>query len=432
VTEGLTTTPRLVRYSIPDLDRHLFFNPAYACSVVTNTCGAKMIDDYLSLRGESNPFIEKLSGIPVFQGAEQDKTYGRVPERLIIELTTACNLRCKTCYLAASRSRENELTTDEVRKLLFEAAKSGTRTVAFIGGEPFLRRDLPELVDIALDSFFDVQVSTNGTIVTEGFIERFSGLENLTLQVSLDGPDEVSNDAIRGTGTYARASRFLELAATSGIRTSVSSVLNRVNYNQVGAMCDFAFEKGCTLAIFHKVHVFGRAEEFPEIVPSPAQLRHGMGLLLNKFHEYEVPGKMAVDFPHHRCFRGDSALDAAVLGCHFGRAYAYVTSAGDLVCCSHLQDGEFNYGNVRERGLIEIWQTSPGLDAMRNLTVESIPSCSRCKFKYMCRGSCRADALANSGDIAGDPHDCEALRSFYEYVLDYFAREQPLTIPEKG
>ena len=389
-----------------------------------------MIDAYVFGSPEHSTFIERISEISIFASAADDSEYGKVPERLIVELTTACNLRCKTCYISAAKAHDRELTTREVKNLLEEASGHGTKTAAFLGGEPFLRPDLSELVESALALFAEVQVSTNGTIANEEFFRRFSGSPRLVVQVSMDGPDPDSNDAIRGKGSHAKAMSFLDLAGEHGIRTSVSGVLNKYNYSLVGRVCDLAFQKGCFLAIFHKVHVFGRAEDFPQIIPDASELRHGMGLLLNKFRQYEQPGKMIVDFPHNRCFRGDRALDACFPGCHFGRAFAYVTSVGNLVCCSHLQEGEFNYGNVRDRGLIELWQESPSLDRMRQLRVDDIPSCSRCQFKYMCRGSCRADALGHSGDLYGDPHDCAALRDFYSYVLDYFGRNMPLVKPE--
>jgi radical SAM protein with 4Fe4S-binding SPASM domain len=448
--------PRLVHHGADDLGRHLFFNPASARFAVTDPAGARIIEDYLRLRtkggaetraegaqgppqtkkpvasvASSGAFIDELAQMGILACAEDSQDYGRVPERLIIELTTACNLRCKTCYVAASRARESELSTQEVKELLREAACSGTASVAFLGGEPFMKPDLIDLVEAALDRFSDVQVSTNGTRTDHAFLQRFAGVKGLTLQVSLDGPDQASNDAIRGKGSFTKALGFLNLARQLGLRTSISSVLNRCNYNLVGGLCDFALDQGCVLAIFHKVHIFGRAEEFPEIIPSQAQLMHGMGVLLQKFCQYEGPGRMKVDFPHNRCFRGDPALDASYLGCHFGRAFAYVTSQGDLVCCSHLQNGQFNYGNVRKKGLIELWQTSPGLDRMRHMTVDDIPSCRQCQFKYMCRGSCRADALGSSGRLQGQPHDCDALRSYYAYVLDYYLRETEVTTPRR-
>lgn len=430
--ERRNPNPRLVSYALPEIDRFIFFNPASASFVVTNSAGHNTITQYLAGALEPDPFIEKLNEPLIFQEVEATSGYGLIPQRLIVELTTACNLRCKTCYMSASLSQDDEMTTEEVTSLLRDAAAGGTETVAFIGGEPLMRRDLPLLVGFALDNFSDVMISTNGTMIDEGFLSRFSRKRNLAIQVSMDGPDEASNDAIRGRGSFAKASNLLDLAGDHGIRTALSSVLNRHNYNLVGQICDFAAGKGCFMTIFHKVHVFGRAQDFPEILPSKAELVHAMGVLLQRFDQYERAGKMIVDFPHNRCFRGDSALDTAFLGCHFGRASAYVTSDGNLACCSHLRDGEFRCGNLRSQSLLDIWQNSPGLDRMRQMTVEDIPSCRECQFKYMCRGSCRADALGHAGDIAGGPHDCDALKAYYAYVLDYYARTTEPVTPQEG
>ncbi len=427
---GTSKKPRLVRYDASNVDRYLFFNPTSASMVVTDTTGATLIESHIKGEAGEHPFIELMKSRGLFQTPDETD-YGIVPSRLIIELTSACNLRCKTCYMAAAAALKDELSTDEIKHLMSEAARAGTESVALMGGEPFLRKDLFELVKFALARFTEVQVSTNGTILDEDFLRAFSGC-NLTLQVSLDGADASSNDAIRGKGSFEKASRLLDQAKAAGLRTAISGVLNSLNYNLVGKMCDFAYEKHAQMVIFHKVHIVGRAEQFPEILPSKEELMHGMGVLLNKFHEYEISGKMIVDFPHNRCFRGDGILDACYPGCHFGRAFAFVTSNGNLVCCSHLRDGEFIYGNIRNSSLLEIWQTSEQLNSIRQLKVDDIPSCSQCQFKYMCRASCRADAFAHSGSLFGDPPDCEALKGYYSYVLDHFTRNTEPTLVRSG
>lgn len=430
--------PRLVTYDLAASDRYLFYNPASAACLVTDSRGRAIVNQHLEKRqperqhpetGAPHPFVTRLTPTGIFKQVDVEPGYGLVPQRLIVELTAACNLRCKTCYMSAAKPAAGEMTTEEVISLLGSAARDGTDTVAFIGGEPMMRRDLTALVDFAVAGFAEVMISTNGTLVEEAFLARFDGSRNLTLQVSVDGPDAASHDSIRGKGSFAKASAALDLARKNGIKTMVSSVLNRYNYNLAGKTCDFAAEKGSVMAIFHKVHVFGRAQDSPDILPSKEQLMHGMGALLEKFDQYETRGKMIVDFPHNRCFRGDSSLDVAFLGCHFGRASAYVTSDGNLACCSHLRSGEYTCGNVRERPLLEIWRTSPALEKMRNITVDDLPSCGACRIRYMCRGSCRADALGHSGALDGDPYDCEALKAYYTYVLDYYARNVKPVFP---
>ncbi|MGQ9810403.1 MAG: radical SAM protein [bacterium] len=421
---------RIFKHSIANEDRHLYFNPASAAFLVTNKLGSSIIDDFIMGRG-SHKFVNTVIARGLFDRADPG-SYGKVPERLILEITTGCNLRCKTCYMAASKPQPDELTLVEIKRLLEEASKAGCKTVAIIGGEPFLREDLLPITRFALDRFEEVQISTNGTLLAREFIEKFKASKNLVIQISLDGPDAESNDRIRGKDSFGKAKEFIGLACRSGIRITLSTVLNAYNYNLVSKMCEFASEVGAQGVIFHKVHVVGRAEKFPDIMPTAEQLMHGMGMLLSMSYEYEISGRLIVDFPHNRWIRGDRLIDAAYPACHFGRAFAFVASKGDLVCCSHLRDGEFVCGNVRQRDLLEIWNTSPMLSRMRNLSVEEIPSCTRCDFKYICRASCRADALGASGSILGDPPDCDALKRYYRYVFDHYARTIDPIIPEVG
>jgi len=421
---------RIVRHSLPSEDRYLYFNPVSAAFVVTNKLGSKIIEDYISGKA-SHEFIKMISTKGIFDRPDRT-SYGESPERLILELTTACNLRCRTCYMVASKPSPEELTTTEIEGLLDEASKAGCKTVALMGGEPLLRDDIIPITRFALDRFQQVQISTNGTLDAMQLVKEFKHSKNLTIQISLDGPDAQSNDRIRGKGSFQKARSFMGALSSAGISTTLSTVLNAYNYNLVAKMCEFACEVGASAVIFHKVHVVGRAEDFPDIIPTAEQLMHGMGMILKMFYDYGVSGRLMVDFPHNRWIRGDTLIDAAHPVCHFGRAFAFVTSRGDLVCCSHLRDGEFVCGNIRKKSLLEIWNTSPTLAAMRNLTVEEIPSCAMCEFKYICRGSCRADALGASGSILGDPPDCDALKRYYRYVLDHYARTIDPVIPEVG
>src|SRR5262249_49203329 len=66
-----------------------------------------------------------------------------------IEITRACNLPCKHCYINAGKARRHELSTDEVKRLLDDLKAHGVFCVVFLGGEPFIRPDFLELVRYA-------------------------------------------------------------------------------------------------------------------------------------------------------------------------------------------------------------------------------------------------------------------------------------------
>lgn len=153
---------------------------------------------------------------------------------LCLDVTTRCNLRCRYCGFASSypRTRE-ELSTDELRSILKQAAAMHTRVVSFGGGEPFLRADVPGLMAFAAFLGIAVHVNTNGTRLDRRMVESLAAIPGLTLVLSLDHPDEVRNDDQRGPGTFraVRDAVHLLRADAPKIRVGINAVLGPHNFD---------------------------------------------------------------------------------------------------------------------------------------------------------------------------------------------------------
>ena len=80
--------------------------------------------------------------------------------------TNACNMYCAHCYRDAGCKAEEELSTEEGKKLLHEIAKAGFKIMIFSGGEPLMRPDILELVKCAADLHMIPVFGTNGTLIT--------------------------------------------------------------------------------------------------------------------------------------------------------------------------------------------------------------------------------------------------------------------------
>jgi Fe-coproporphyrin III synthase len=114
--------------------------------------------------------------------------HSRYPEEIVIELTSKCNLKCNFCFntlnnknlsennqlicnsavLAKSKkNKEKELSKKEVFALLDEIKKWGAKSVRFTGGEPFLRKDLEEIIRYAKYNKLTTVLNTNGTILSK-------------------------------------------------------------------------------------------------------------------------------------------------------------------------------------------------------------------------------------------------------------------------
>src|SRR6202046_1225513 len=132
------------------------------------------------------------------------------PICLTWELTYACNLACTHCLSSSGRRDPNELTTEEAKALIDEIAAMQIFYINIGGGEPMMRRDFFELIEHAVEQHVGVKFSTNGTRVDDAAAARLAGIDYLDIQISIDGVDATTSDAIRGAGSYARARRAMD------------------------------------------------------------------------------------------------------------------------------------------------------------------------------------------------------------------------------
>ena len=124
---------------------------------------------------------------------------------------TVCNLRCSHCFISCSPDNHTFefLEFEEVMGWVERARSWGVKEYYFTGGEPFMNRDLPAMVEAILP-FAPVSILTNGTLLRERELERLEAADrasdySLEIRVSIDGPTAEMNDEVRGEGTFERA-----------------------------------------------------------------------------------------------------------------------------------------------------------------------------------------------------------------------------------
>jgi len=139
---------------------------------------------------------------------------------------TLCNLQCTHCFISSSPTNHAHemMSLAEVRRYLEEAERLGVKEYYFTGGEPFLNREILEIIEAAL-ALGPVSVLTNGVLIRPETAARLRALSDaspysLDLRISIDGTDAATNDPIRGEGTFERI--------LAGIRTVAAAGLNPV------------------------------------------------------------------------------------------------------------------------------------------------------------------------------------------------------------
>jgi cyclic pyranopterin phosphate synthase len=155
------------------------------------------------------------------QSAGMRDGFGRRIEYLRISVTDKCNLRCVYCMPEGGLpwlKREELLTYEEIASVVRQMAELGLRRVRLTGGEPLVRKDLPELVRMlrAVDGIDDIALSTNGVLLGEMADElREAGVNRVNLSLDSLRPERVDLIA-RRAGSYDRIMEGFAAAERAG------------------------------------------------------------------------------------------------------------------------------------------------------------------------------------------------------------------------
>lgn len=206
---------------------------------------------------------------------------GRPLRDLRLSVIEACNFRCPYC-MPADRVPDDHgldaasrLSFDQIERLVRGFVRVGVRKLRITGGEPLLRKRLPELIArlAALDGLDDIALTTNGSLLAaQARALREAGLHRLT--VSLDTLDPDGFAALSGgRGALADVLRGLDAAREAGFTgTKLNCVVQRgINDDQVLPLIAFAREHGHTMRFIEYMDVGTcNAWSMERVVPSSA------------------------------------------------------------------------------------------------------------------------------------------------------------------
>jgi radical SAM protein with 4Fe4S-binding SPASM domain len=327
-----------------------------------------------------------------------------------LELTRACNLPCKHCYISAGAKRKGELTTAEILQLLEQLRDQGVFVVVFLGGEPMMRPDFTQIVRHAHDLGLVVSIGSNGTYITQRLIDELPR-EECFISVSLDGIEFQRELRIRSTFEDIR-DRLL-LLKSNGIPTGIMCVITDKNLDEVERILDFAikhdFYFGST-----PFSPIGRGRRFPELMPTPRLAAQAARLYKRDAeHEQEMMVKTGLCFT--KVFQKCYVLSKATRREFCGTALVYIQSDGEVYPCTTCSSaGRFRAGNIRERSFAEIWED--GFRELRAISWDDFKGCKSCDLAqepYFCTSRCPVMSEVYTSDplVCGStPYLKESLR----------------------
>jgi radical SAM protein with 4Fe4S-binding SPASM domain len=329
------------------------------------------------------------------------------PLKVSIVLTDRCNLRCLHCGVAEIEYSEPELEYEGWLEVCQQLEEAQVFRAHLSGGEIFV---LPWIFKL-LEAFHKHKVSieginTNGTLLTSEKVKRLAACltrKERFVQVSLDGPNAVVHDALRGAGAFVRAMDGIRLLRENGFRVGLFSVVNKFNCDTLPAIVDKALELGGVYINFNKLGFVGRASQYPELEPAKDQIVQAAADLHAKM-AITPKGFISGAWPNYatRIVRGDEYFSpedtAHKAGCSTSCRTAFSECAigptGRMAPCDMaLSLASESLVGPHARKLKDIWRESPLFEAVRGTygkSLSDIADCNTCAHHKGCAGMCPA------------------------------------------
>lgn len=343
-----------------------------------------------------------------------DKTRAYPLVHAYLYVTGGCNLRCAHCWIsptftARDQMPEDSLTPADVRKVIDEAAPLGLSHVKLTGGEPFLNRNIFEIIELAAGRGLTIFIETNGTLIdrdTTAFLKKH-GVTSLS--VSLDSHRPSFHDSFRGVkGAFDGAVSGTELLAVEGISVQLIMSLVTENAADIEGLIDTAGRLGARSVKINPVTPLGRGGALTDrgkTLPVEELLRLSGWVEGDLSHRYDIETFFTIPSalkPISHLFDGRNAQ------CRILNIIGILAGGDISICGIGREEPKLIMGNVRTDDLAEVWENSPILERLREVVPRRMEGiCGRCVMAGICLGSCRADAYVLSGSLSASHWICE-------------------------
>jgi len=331
--------------------------------------------------------------------------------------TFACNSECIHCASAGKPVSSDEVNTSDAMHIVEETYNFGATFLGISGGEPFLRKDLFEIIKYARKIGLSSSIITDGRLLDSKAFEKIVRNE-VKVSISIDGA-EVTNDLIRGKGAHANAISAIKRLSTEGLLNCL--VYTFANFNETGTnvnaddfvhVLDLAANYNARWVIYHSFIPYSRDEKSLKADPSQQQYEWAWNKLYDLRVKYKGKPEINVYCPFFARIAKQRGLpdfnywfNHFFLGrCFFGK-FMSIAENGDAIPCSF--NDVHRFGNVKEKPLENIWDdllSSEFFSAVRDKSHLN-GKCGVCEYRDIC-GGCRTAAEFYTGDVFGSDPRC--------------------------
>lgn len=306
-----------------------------------------------------------------------------------IEVANECNERCVHCYIP-HELKNKFIDTDLFYKIIEEGRSMNIIHVTISGGEPLMHKDFLGFLSRCRELDLSVNVLTNLILLTDDIVSEMKKNPLLSVQTSLYSMDPLVHDSItKVTGSFEKTKNGILKLIAAGIPVQISCPIMKQNRDSFVDVINWGNANNIEVSVDYVIF---------------ASYDHSNSNLVNRLSLEEVEDAFDKQLTkEYANALNETAKEKCLLTvkdpiCTVCRYYFCVSAEGDAFPCVGWQTNKI--GNLNEKTIKEIWETSEEVKKLRQIKRESFPKCAKCKD----RGYCTVCMMSNSNENSdGDP-----------------------------
>jgi len=312
-----------------------------------------------------------------------------IPLRVMLELTYRCNFSCRHCYVPYSYRKTKELPLKKIFLILDQLKDIGCFYLGFTGGEPFMRKDILQILRYAKKCGFEIIIYSNGSLINERIAKELSQLRPNKVDITIPAINKDNFEAISGlSGSRDKVFKAIELLEKNKVALGFKTCVLKENQNEIKEIKDFAQSLGA----FHRLDdMLSRRLDGDA---APYRYRGVLSVVSKK----ENADCFVVT--HRGGASRNDTVDINLFKCGVGVSQAAITPQGELKPCLMIDSPRFK---ILESSLGQAWQDLKSF--ISKIKVDTNYKCNRCNLEVYCKWCPGHAWLYNKSFTACVPQD---------------------------
>lgn len=311
----------------------------------------------------------------------------------VFEITSRCNHNCLYCYNVwkcpnIDYPTSDELSTEQVKQIILKLkCQTRIKYLAISGGEPLLRKDVPEIIKFCSDNLIQANLLTNGSLLSEENCKKCVEADTSIFEVPFISPDRQTHYKLTGTDNLKEIIQGIKNLKWYDTTVIVVFVATKLNIKQIKETAEAAIALGADGIMFNRFNPGGEGiKHIEQLMPALSEIREALTTLDNLAGYYGI--QVSVSTPIPKCLVNPKEFKHITFGyCPSGNEKSYFTidAYANVRPCNHTPK---ILGNLLEQD----FETIVANDFVRKFQ-ESFPNhCKNCKEAMSCWGGCKASA----------------------------------------